>query len=90
MAEILTHPGTAPTTRDTIKRDLGRSLIHCGAAKKAGPTWADFKAAVEALGIADSTPIAFIEYGVSAMGSGYVIRDNDEDAPKVGVREVSL
>ena len=82
--KTLPMPTTSP---ERLQHALKRSLIEAGAAKDAGLTWAEFKAAVEALGITDGTPIAYIEYGVAQGGLGYLVRDNDVDGG-TGIKEL--
>lgn len=84
--KIVDHPRTS--TDITLANDMKRSLIVQGVAKDAGVTFGQFVQAVKALGIQDNTPLAFIEYGVAQTGTGYLIRDDDEDPRGVGVREL--
>lgn len=71
---------------NAVVRSLKDSLIACGAAKHAGTTWADFKAAIEQLGITDSDRIASVEYGIAFGGRGYIVKD--EEGGEFEVREI--
>lgn len=77
---------TQITTDDrTIGADLQRSLV----ARRgvfAGRTWADFKRAIEGLGVTDSDEIESIEYGVIVTGTGLLTRE-DSDHGRVEIRE---
>jgi hypothetical protein len=53
----------------------------------AGQTWADFKQAIERLGVTDSTVLGSIDFGNTKYGTGYVLVDEDESGA-VAVREM--
>lgn len=53
----------------------------------AGLTWGDFKKAVEALGVTDTTDLGSIEYGITKYGGAHVIADQD-DCGAVEIREM--
>ncbi len=57
------------------------------ASQYAGGTWGDFKKAVEALGVTDTTNLGSIEYGTSQFHSGYVVV-NDDDLGAADIREL--
>lgn len=67
-------------------RALKASLIDRGFAKPAGMTWGDFKHAMDCLGVKDSDPLSSIEHGVMAMGTGYIVKEDNGDG--IEVREI--
>lgn len=92
MAHIVTHPASPAhpnhvTGPDQVVRDLKASLIARGVTRDTGRTWGEFKAAVDALGVQDGDALTCIEYGVSAWGTGHILRD-ETDGDAIEIREV--
>lgn len=80
------------TAEEDLGIRLGNAMSHAinGPVSKAyvGHTWAEFKAAVDALGVKDSDTLGSIEYGVSKFGVGFITKDVDEIGA-IEIRECS-
>ena len=77
-----------PTTNQTIRADLERSLKARGGVP-AGMTWGSFQAAMEQLGVKADDYIGSIEYGVAMSGTGYLVRSDDDAIGLVDIREMT-
>jgi hypothetical protein len=76
-----------------IGLNLGNQILHAIHGRNtayAGRTWADFKRAMEQLGVRDEHVLSSIEFGIGRVGysSGYIHVEWDEH-DEVEVREMS-